>query len=79
MELEAWLLNEHKRKPELLSLLQAREQQVPDQIGLVADLLSRYGFAKEAESGYKASVAHNPMTRADSRLGPVPGSSESSR
>ena len=47
--------------PSCSGLLQAREQQSPDQIGLVADLLNRYGFAKEAEAGYKASVAQDPM------------------
>ena len=33
---------------------------VPDQIGPVADLLNRYGFAKEAEEAYKAFVAREP-------------------
>ena len=60
LELEARLLDLRKRKPELLALLEARGRQVPDQIGLVADLLNRYGFAKEAEAAYKAFIARDP-------------------
>ncbi len=33
---------------------------MPDQIGPVADLLNRYGFAKEAEVAYKAFIARDP-------------------
>ena len=32
----------------------------PQEIGAVADLLSRYGFAKEAETAYKAFIASEP-------------------
>ncbi len=53
-------LDLRKRKPELLALLDARGRQVPDQIGLVADLLNRYGFAKEAETAYRAFIAREP-------------------
>ncbi|HKI19939.1 MAG TPA: tetratricopeptide repeat protein, partial [Isosphaeraceae bacterium] len=60
LELEARLLDLRKRKPQLLALLEARGREVPDQIGLVADLLSRYGFAKEAEEAYKAFIARDP-------------------
>jgi tetratricopeptide (TPR) repeat protein len=60
LELEARLLDLRKRKPELLALLEARSRDVPDQIGSVADLLNRYGFAKEAEEAYKAYVARDP-------------------
>jgi tetratricopeptide (TPR) repeat protein len=60
LELEARLLDLRKRRPELLALLEARGRQVPDQIGLVADLLNRYGFAKEAEQAYKAFIARDP-------------------
>ena len=60
LELEARLLDLRKRKPELLALLEARGRDVPDQIGPVADLLNRYGFAKEAEAAYKAFVARDP-------------------
>ncbi len=60
LELEARLLDLRKRKPELLALLEARGREVPDQIGAVADLLNRYGFAKEAEAAYKAFVARDP-------------------
>ena len=60
LELEARLLDLRKRKPELLALLEARGREVPDQIGPVADLLNRYGFAKEAEAAYKAFVARDP-------------------
>ena len=60
LELEARLLDLRKRRPELLALLEARGREVPDQIGAVADLLNRYGFAKEAEAAYKAFVARDP-------------------
>ena len=60
LELEARLLDLRKRKPELLALLEARGRAVPDQIGPVADLLNRYGFAKEAEAAYKAFVVRDP-------------------
>ena len=60
LELEARLLDLRKRRPELLRLLQARERDVPDQIGSVADLLSRHGFPKEAESAYRAFAARDP-------------------
>jgi len=60
LELEARLLDLRKRKPELLALLEVRGREVPDQIGNVADLLDRYGFAKEAEEAYKAFVARDP-------------------
>src|SRR5262249_26771807 len=60
LELEARLLDLRNRKSELLALLEARGRDVPDQIGIVAELLNRYGFAKEAEEAYKAYVARDP-------------------
>ena len=60
LELEARLLDLRKRKPQLLALLEARGREVPDQVGLMADLLNRYGFAKEAETAYKAFIAREP-------------------
>ncbi|MGA2700263.1 MAG: tetratricopeptide repeat protein [Isosphaeraceae bacterium] len=60
LELEARLLDLRKRKPELLARLVAHGRDVPDQIGAVADLLNRYGFAKEAEAAYKAFIARDP-------------------
>jgi cellulose synthase operon protein C len=60
LELEARLLDLRKRKPELLALLKTRWRQVPDQIGLVADLLNRYGFVKEAETAHKTFIARDP-------------------
>ncbi len=60
LELEARLLNLRNRRSELLALLQARRRYAPDQIGAVADLLDRYGFAGEAEGTYKAFAARNP-------------------
>ncbi len=60
LELEASLLDLRKRRPQLLTLLQSRGREVPDQIGIVADLLSHYGFAKEAEAAYKAFAARDP-------------------
>ncbi len=59
LELEARLLDVRKRKSELLTLLEARSREVPDQIGAVADLFNRYGFVKEAEEAYKAYVARD--------------------
>ena len=60
LEREARLLDLRQRKPELLGLLEARRREAPDQIGHVADLLSRYGFVKEAETAYKAFIAREP-------------------
>ena len=60
LELEARLLDVKKRRPELLALLEARGRDVPDEIGAVADLLDRYGFAGEAEAAYKAFIARDP-------------------
>ena len=80
LELEARLLDLRKRKPELLALLEARGREVPDQIGPVADLFNRYGFAKEAEAGLQG--VHRPRTqatRAGPRPGPVPGPPGSGR
>ena len=48
------------RDAELLGLLQARGRQVPDEIGVVAGLLDRFGFAGEAEAAYKAFIARKP-------------------
>ncbi len=60
LELEAKLLDLRQRKSQVLALLEARGREVPDQIGFVADLLNRYGFAKEAEAAYKAFIARDP-------------------
>jgi tetratricopeptide (TPR) repeat protein len=60
VDLGSRLLDLRKRRPELLSLLEARGREVPDQIGTIADLLNRYGFAKQAEAAYKAFVARDP-------------------
>src|SRR5262249_33433608 len=60
LELEARLLDHEKRRPELLALLESRGRAVPDEIGLVADLLNRHGFAREAEAAYQAFIARDP-------------------
>ena len=60
LELEARLLDAKKRRPELLALLEARGREIPEEIGVVADLLNRYGFAKEAEAAYRAFIARDP-------------------
>ncbi len=60
LDLEARLLDLKKRRPEILALLEARGREVPDQIGVVADRLGRYGFASEAEAAYKAYIARDP-------------------
>jgi tetratricopeptide (TPR) repeat protein len=59
LELEARVLDLRKRRPELLALLQARGRDVPDQLGAVADLLSRHGFATKAESAYRTFAARD--------------------
>src|SRR5262249_47219840 len=60
LELEARLLDLRKRRPDLLALLQARGRNIPDEGGVVADLLNRHGFAREAEAAYKTFIAGNP-------------------
>jgi tetratricopeptide (TPR) repeat protein len=60
LELEARLLDLRKHRPELLTLLEARGRDVPEEIGAVADLFSRYGFTREAEEAYKAFAASDP-------------------
>jgi predicted Zn-dependent protease len=57
------LLSVKKRVGELLELLQTRAKQAPEQIGAVAGLLDRFGFASEVEEAYKAFVASNPSDR----------------
>lgn len=59
LELEARLLDARKRRPELLALLEARAHEVPDEMSIVADLMSRYGFLKEAEATYRAFGARD--------------------
>ena len=60
LELEARLLDLRNAKPELLALLQDRGRQVPDEMGSVAGLLERFGFAGEAEAAYKAFIVRKP-------------------
>jgi tetratricopeptide (TPR) repeat protein len=60
LEREARLLKARNRDGELLALLQARGKQVPDEIGMVAGMLDRFGFAREAEAAYQAFIALNP-------------------
>jgi tetratricopeptide (TPR) repeat protein len=60
LDREARLLDARKQKSELRAFLEARGRDVPDQIGAVADLFSRHGFAKEAEAAYKEFVAQDP-------------------
>ncbi|MGP0065145.1 MAG: tetratricopeptide repeat protein [Isosphaeraceae bacterium] len=60
LEREARLLDLRGRRPELMDLLQARGRQAPEEIGVVAGLLERFGFAGEAESAYKAFIVRKP-------------------
>jgi tetratricopeptide (TPR) repeat protein len=60
LERDAGLLAARQRKPELLALLLERGRQAPDENGVVARLLERFGFAHEAEKAYNAFVARNP-------------------
>jgi tetratricopeptide (TPR) repeat protein len=57
--LDARLLDLRHRKGELRELLEARGRQVPDQVGVVAELLEHYGFTTEAEAAYKAFGARD--------------------
>jgi cellulose synthase operon protein C len=59
LEAEAAVLKARKQEPELLALLKARGRDIPDQIERVADLMSRYGFVREAEQAYKALIARD--------------------
>jgi tetratricopeptide (TPR) repeat protein len=61
LELEAYLLKEGKQNQELLRFLQARARGNPAQVGIVARLLDRFGFAREAEEAYKTEIAHAPQ------------------
>ncbi len=60
LNLQAALLETRKQGPKLLALLEAHGREFPDHLGRVADLLSRSGFAREAEQAYKANVARDP-------------------
>ena len=60
LERQARVLALRERKPQLLELLMARGRRAPDDMGAVATLLERFGFANEAEEAYKAFVARNP-------------------
>jgi tetratricopeptide (TPR) repeat protein len=60
LELEAYLLKEGKQNQELVRFLQARARGNPDQVGTVARLLDRFGFAREAEEAYKTEIARAP-------------------
>ncbi len=60
LELEVKLLNYQDRRPEVLARLEAYSRQRPDQIGPVAELLSHYGFARQAEEAYRAFLARDP-------------------
>jgi tetratricopeptide (TPR) repeat protein len=59
LELESRMLDLRNRRPELLALLESHSRDVPNDIGTVANLLNRFGFANEAEEAYKAFAAHN--------------------
>jgi predicted Zn-dependent protease len=60
LELRASLLRarnpDRTELPELRDLLEAHVRQDPDQIGVVAVLLDRFGFFKQAEEAYRAYV-----------------------
>ena len=60
LELEARLLKARNLDRELHALLKNRVNDIPDQIGLVAAMFDRYGFAKDAEEAYRAFIARNP-------------------
>jgi tetratricopeptide (TPR) repeat protein len=60
LELEARLLKARNRDDELRERLQARGRQVPAELGAVANMLDRFGFAREAETAYKDLIARHP-------------------
>jgi tetratricopeptide (TPR) repeat protein len=71
LELEAALLKVRGRQLDLLTLLETRGREAPDQLGVVANLLNRYGFTKQAGEAYKAFVARDPK-QPERRLALVP-------
>ena len=60
LQIEAQILDLRQRKPELLALLEARGREMPEQLGVVADLLNHYGFATQAEAAYRAFIDVEP-------------------
>ena len=60
LDLQAQLLGLRKQRPQLLALLGDRGRKFPEQIGWVAELLARHGFAGEAEQAYKDFIARRP-------------------
>jgi predicted Zn-dependent protease len=60
LELQSSLLKARGPTSDLVTLLESPARQAPDQIRLVADLLSRYGFVKEAETAYKSFLTGDP-------------------
>jgi predicted Zn-dependent protease len=60
LELRARYLQARNHDGEVRELLLDRGQRNPDELGVVANLLERFGFAREAESAYKAFVTRDP-------------------
>ena len=59
LRLQAAVLDARKQRPKLLALLEAYGREFPDHLARVAELLSHYGFARQAEQAYKANITHN--------------------
>jgi predicted Zn-dependent protease len=60
LELQAARLKALGRQSDVLNLLVTRGREAPEQLGLVADLLGRYGFVKEAENTYRRYCTSDP-------------------
>ena len=60
LELEARLLDMREATPRAPGAPGGPRPRSPREIGVVADLLNRYGFAKEAEAAYRAFIARDP-------------------
>lgn len=60
LELEARLLVLQKREPEARALLVARGHEIPQELGVVADLLAEVGLATEAEKAYRVFISRDP-------------------
>jgi len=60
VELEVRLLKARKQNAKVATLIRNYVERYPDQVGVAALLLNRFGLPKNAEQAYRANVARNP-------------------
>ena len=60
VELEVRLLKARKQDAKVATLIRNYVERYPDQVGVAALLLNRFGLPKKAEQAYRANVARNP-------------------